>query len=239
MATVLLIRHARSTANTSGILTGRQKGVHLDETGQQQATALGERLAPVPLAALVSSPLARTRETARAIVRGQPGDVRARSDRGLIECDYGDWEGRLLKDLMKEKLFGVVRRQPSAAIFPGGEALAAMSARASQTVRRLDAEVEAAHGAHAVWAAVTHGDPIKAILADALGLHLDQFQRLHVDPASVSIVRYTPETAYVLATNSAAGDLSWLAAAPGKRHSRKGAARGPVVGGGAGPSSAP
>jgi probable phosphomutase (TIGR03848 family) len=234
MATVLLVRHARSTANASGLLTGRQRGVHLDDVGRQQAETTAVRLAVVPLARIVSSPMERTRETAKAIARAQSGDVPVSTDKGITECDYGEWQGQALKDLMKHKLFKVVRSQPSAVVFPGGEAMAAMSARASQTIRRLDAEVTAAHGADAVWVAVSHGDPIKAILADALGLHLDQFQRLHVDPASVSIVRYTEESAYVLATNSGAGDLSWLA--PSKRKGSRSHA--PVVGGGAGPGTA-
>lgn len=232
MATVLLVRHARSTANASGLLTGRQRGVHLDEVGREQAEALAQRLAAVPLTRIVSSPMERTRETAKAIVRAQAGQVPAGVDKGITECDYGEWQGQPLKDLMKHKLFTVVRNHPSAVVFPGGESMAAMSARASQTVRRLDATVTAEHGPDAVWVAVSHGDPIKAILADALGLHLDQFQRLHVDPASVSIVRYTDESAYVLATNSGAGDLSWLSPKRGKRTR----AHAPVVGGGAGPN---
>jgi probable phosphomutase (TIGR03848 family) len=233
MATVLLVRHARSTANASGLLTGRQKGVHLDDVGRQQALATAERLAAVPLARIVSSPMERTRETAKAIASAQSGEVISSVDKGITECDYGEWQGQALKDLMKHKLFKVIRSQPSAVVFPGGEAMAAMSARASQTVRRLDAAVTAEHGADAVWVAVSHGDPIKAILADALGLHLDQFQRLHVDPASVSIVRYTEESAYVLATNSGAGDLSWLAPKKGGRAR----SHAPVVGGGAGPAA--
>ena len=235
MATVLLVRHARSTANASGLLTGRQKGVHLDDLGREQAEATAQRLAAVPLRRIVSSPMERTRETAKAIAKAQSGDVPTSLEKGITECDYGEWQGRPLKDLMKDKLFKVVRSQPSAVVFPGGEAMAAMSARASQAVRRLDAAVTAEHGADAVWVAVSHGDPIKAILADALGLHLDQFQRLHVDPASVSIVRYTEDSTYVLATNSGAGDLSWLAPSKAKRSG----SHGPVVGGGAGPGTSP
>ena len=107
-----------------------------------------------------------------------------------------------------------------------------MSARAVAAVRRHDARVEAEHGPHAVWAAVTHGDPLKAILADALGLHLDQFQRLHVDPASMSVVGYTAEAAYVLQSNTHDGDLAWLA--PEVAQARRPATG--VVGGGAGPA---
>ena len=209
MATVVLVRHARSTANASGVLTGRLKGVHLDDDGTAQAERAGQRLAAVPLAAVVSSPLERCKETARADRRGAgPSPRRWSPSAGLVECDYGEWQGRPLKDLSREKLWKVVQRHPASVTFPAGESMAAMSARAVVAVRRHDALVEAEHGPHAVWAAVTHGDLVKAILADALGLHLDQFQRLHVDPASMSVVRYTSEAAYVLQSNTHDGDLA-------------------------------
>ena len=129
-----------------------------------------------------------------------------------------------------------MQAQPSAATFPGGESLPAMQARAVDAVRRRDAAVEAEHGAGAVWVAVTHGDIVKSILADALGMHLDLFQRIQVDPASVSIVRYTSSRPYVLATNTHAGDLSWMAAKPSKRRAKRADA---AVGGGAGPTDLP
>ena len=109
-----------------------------------------------------------------------------------------------------------------------------MQARSVEAVRRHDAAVEAEHGAHAVWVAVTHGDIIKAVLADALGMHLDAFQRLHADPASLSIVRYTEARPFVLGSNTHAGDLSWLAQKPKGRRKRSTDA---VVGGGAGPGA--
>ncbi|HYH33696.1 MAG TPA: MSMEG_4193 family putative phosphomutase [Nocardioides sp.] len=230
MATVVLVRHARSTANASGLLTGRLEGVHLDDTGREQAARTADRLRVVPLAALVSSPLERCRETAAAIARAQPERRRVVTERGLVECDYGDWQGRPLKELAREKLWKSVQRRPAAVTFPAGESLAAMAARTVEAVRRHDARVEAEHGANAVWAAVTHGDPLKAVLADALGMHLDLFQRLHVDPASVSVVRFTAEASYVLQTNTHDGDLSWLAPRGRRRAPRAG-----VVGGGAGP----
>lgn len=114
--------------------------------------------------------------------------------------------------------------------------MTAMQARAVGAVRRLDAAFEAEHGVGAVWVAVSHGDVIKSVLADALGMHLDLFQRLHVDPASVSIVRYTPTRPYVLATNTHAGDLAWLAPPLARRGRRSARRTDAVVGGGAGPS---
>jgi probable phosphomutase (TIGR03848 family) len=232
MATVILVRHGRSTANVSGTLSGRLPDVHLDDVGAEQAARVGVRIAAVPLAGLVSSPLERCRETAQAIGRAHPGKPRTRTDRGLLECDYGEWQGRTLKELTKEKLWKTIQGQPSQVAFPGGETLPEMQARTVAAVRRRNAEMEAEHGADAVWVAVSHGDPLKAVLADALGMHLDLFQRLHVDPGSVSIVHYADTHPYVLAVNSHEGDLSWLAPKPrrGGRHRREAA-----VGGGAGP----
>lgn len=212
MATVILVRHGRTSANAAGVLAGRSAGVRLDAAGRQQAARAGERLAQVPLARIVTSPMTRCRETARAVVAAQPagGDAEVRVERALTECDYGDWTGRPIAELAKEDLWQVVQRQPAAVTFPGGESMIGMQNRAVAAVRRLDAELEAAHGHGAIWAAVSHGDVIKSLLADALGLHLDQFQRLHVAPGSISIIRYTASTPQVLATNTLAGDLGWL-----------------------------
>lgn len=240
MATLILVRHGRTTANASGTLAGRLPGVRLDDTGEAQAARTAQRLADVPLAGVVTSPLERCRQTARAIVKAQAGGPRLTTERAITECDYGDWSGHPLKDLAKEKLWSLVQTQPSAATFPGGESMVAMQARAVGAVRRLDAAFETEHGAGAVWVAVSHGDVIKSVLADALGMHLDLFQRLHVDPASVSVVRYTGTRPYVLATNTHAGDLSWLAPPPpkpGKRRVAKKSSDDAVVGGGAGPSA--
>jgi len=213
MATVLLVRHGRTIANAQGVLAGRAAGVRLDGTGRAQAAATAHRLAAVPLVAVVTSPLERCRQTARAVVERQvtgPDAPEVVVERGITECDYGDWQGRPLAELAKEPLWGVVQGQPSAAVFPRGESLAAMQARSVKAVRRHDAALEARHGKGAVWAAVAHGDIIKAVLADALGMHLDLFQRIAVGPASVSIVRYGPQRPEVVAMNTEAGDLSWL-----------------------------
>jgi len=231
MATVLLVRHGRTTANATGLLAGRTPGVQLDQIGQGQAALAGARLAAVPLVAVVSSPLERCRETAQHIIDRQTGTALTPIEDQLSECDYGDWQGRTLKDLSQEKLWSVVQTQPSAVTFPGGESMAAMQARSVAAVRRLDAGFEAEHGPGAVWVAVSHGDIIKSILADALGMHLDLFQRINVGPASVSIVQYGTGRPTVHATNTDAGDLSWLAASA--------AAADAPVGGGAGHQPTP
>lgn len=237
MATVILVRHGRSSANTAGVLAGRTPGVHLDETGVKQAIAVGERLAGVRLAAAVTSPLERCKETAKEVTSRQAEALRASTEKQLSECDYGEWQGRPLKDLAKEKLWKTVQQQPSAATFPGGESMRAMQDRAVAAIRRHDARIAAEHGDDAVWLAVSHGDLIKSILADALGTHLDLFQRIHVDPASVSVVRYTEARPFVIGTNTHAGDLTWLTPPRKKPRSRK-ASGDAAVGGGAGPQTA-
>jgi probable phosphomutase (TIGR03848 family) len=210
MATVILVRHGRTTANAAGVLAGRSGGVRLDKVGRDQAVRTGERLAVVPLVAVVSSPMERCRQTARIILDHQSGAPVMPIERGITECDYGEWQGRALSELAKEKLWSVVQTQPSAAAFPGGESLAAMQARSVAAIRLHDAAFESQHGPGAVWVAVTHGDIIKSILADALGMHLDLFQRINVSPASVSIVRYGASRPDVISTNTDSGDLSWL-----------------------------
>ncbi|RFA10303.1 histidine phosphatase [Subtercola boreus] len=212
MATVLLVRHGRTTANATGVLAGRTAGVRLDRVGIEQAARAAARIAAVPVVAVVSSPLERCRQTARALLSAQQGEPPTQIEKALSECDYGDWQGRKLSDLAKEPLWSVVQSQPSAAVFPGGESLAQMQARSVSAIRRLDAEFEAEHGPKAVWVAVSHGDIIKSVLADALGMHLDLFQRINVGPASISIVRYGANRPDVVSTNTDSGDLSWLAA---------------------------
>lgn len=242
MATVILIRHGRTTANATGILAGRTPGVVLDEVGRAQAALTGDRLGAVALAGLVSSPLERCRETSELILQRQPtpGDLARALDLviedDITECDYGQWQGRTLGELAKEPLWSVVQSQPSAAAFPEGESLHTMQSRAVAAIRRRDAAFEASDGPGAVWAAVSHGDIIKSVLADALGMHLDLFQRLSVGPASVSIVRYGPGRPSVHAINTDAGDLSWLSASAKDGDAPAGDA---PVGGGAGHATVP
>jgi probable phosphomutase (TIGR03848 family) len=211
MATVLLVRHGRTTANATGVLAGRTPGVRLDDIGRTQAAATGERLAAIPLAGVVSSPLERCRETSEFILARQPTPLELDLEDDITECDYGQWQGRGLKDLSHEKLWSTVQSNPSAVVFPGGESMAGMQARSVNLIRAHDAAFEELNGPGAVWVAVSHGDIIKSILADALGMHLDLFQRINVGPASVSIVRYGAGRPTVYATNTDGGDLSWLA----------------------------
>ncbi len=229
MTTVLLIRHGRTKANAEGVLAGWTPGINLDEKGQDQARALAKRLAVVPLQAVVSSPLERTGETADLMLTGRDDVVARHVDERVGECRYGDWTGGSLKTLAKDPLWKVVQAHPSAAVFPGpeGESMAGMQRRAVDAVREWNARL----GPEAVYAVVSHGDVIKAVLADALGMHLDQFQRIVVDPCSVSVVQYSQLRPFVVRTNDTGGDLSSLRPAP-KRRRRAGSDA--AVGGGSG-----
>ena len=188
-------------------------------------------MATLPLGAIVSSPLERCRETGREIARVQPAPAKVLTDKRLLECDYGSWTGRELKTLAKDPLWKTVQAHPAAAAFPDGESMAEMTARAVAAVRDWDSRVEAEHGPDSVWVAVSHGDVIKAIVADALGMHLDLFQRIVVEPGSLSIIRYTPLRPFLVSLNSVAGDLVGLKPVKKRRNRSRSDAE---VGGGAG-----
>lgn len=236
MTTVVLLRHGRTLANSTGVLAGRSPGVTLDDTGRDQAVAAAQRLAGSPVRAIVTSPLQRCRQTAAAVAAHHP-EVAVTAAAGIVECGYGDWTGRRLAELAKEPLWRAVQDQPTSVRFPGGESIVEMAARAQQTVRDLDREFTAAHGPDAVWVAVSHGDVIKAILADALGVHLDHFQRILVDPASISVVRLTPTRPYVACVNTTSGDLTAMLTPPprprrsGRRRRSESGTDAPVGGG--------
>ncbi|MFG2331931.1 histidine phosphatase family protein [Streptomyces sp. NPDC048604] len=231
MATLILVRHGRSTANTAAVLAGRTPGVALDERGAAQAAALPGRLSGVPLAAVVSSPLQRCRETLGPLLDARP-DLPLHLEERINECDYGDWSGRKLAELHDEPLMQLVQTHASAAAFPGGESMRGMQQRAVEAVRDWNARIEAEHGEDAVYAMCSHGDIIKSVVADALGMHLDLFQRIHVDPCSVTAIRYTRLRPFLLRLGDT-GDLTGLVPRhPGDSARRdSGAAE---VGGGAG-----
>lgn len=233
MSTLILLRHGL-TAMTGPVLAGHTPGLHLDDRGQAQARSLALRLGPVPLTAIVTSPLDRCVDTAESVlaVQREVGNQPAwHVEDRIVECRYGDWTGKAIKDLAKEPMWKVVQQQPSAAVFPGGEALHDIQARAVQAVREWDQNL----GADAVWVACSHGDVIKAVVADALGTHLDQFQRIVIDPCSVSIIRYTDARPFVIKVNDTGSELAFLK--PVKRRGRRRATADATVGGGTGAGS--
>ena len=204
--TVILLRHGRSVSNTAHTLAGRSEGVELDAKGVSQAAALVERLAGLPITALVRSPLLRCRLTLEPLAAAL--GLEPLIDERLSEVDYGQWTGRNLGELVKEPLWTVVQQQPSAAVFPDGEGLAQVQARAVAAVRDHDRRLAEEHGTDVLWVACTHGDVIKSVVADALGAHLDSFQRITADPASMSVIRYTPARPFVVHVNHTGAELA-------------------------------
>ncbi len=240
MTTVLIVRHGL-TASTGKALTGWLPGIGLDDRGRQQATTVAGRLAGLRLAAIVSSPLERCQQTAEIISAGQAsngqptdgGRVVVQTDERLGECRYGDWTGKSLRQLAREPLWRVVQAHPSAVRFPGpeGESMIAMQQRAVSAVRDWNCRL----GRDAVYLICSHGDVIKAILADALGMHLDMSQRIQADPCSLSIVRYTALRPFVLRMNDTSSDSAGLAALAAKPARPAAAAETDAqIGGGAG-----
>lgn len=211
--TVILLRHGRSTSNTAHTLAGRSAGVDLDDKGREQAQTVVTRIGELPVKAIVRSPLLRCESTVAPLAArlGQTPVV----DERLTEVDYGSWTGRAIGELVKEPLWAVVQQQPSAAVFPDGEGLAQVQSRAVAAIRDIDRQLAQEHDGDALWVACTHGDVIKSVLADALGMHLDAFQRITADPASMSVIRYTSVRPFVLHVNHTGSNLgSALRAAP-------------------------
>jgi probable phosphoglycerate mutase len=229
---VLLVRHGL-TAGTGTVLTGRTPGISLDDRGREQAAALAARLAAVPLDAIITSPLERCRQTADAIASARNGHPLAvQEDERLAEVRYGDWTGKPLKRLAKDPLWRVVQAHPSGVRFPGedGESMPDVQHRAVGAVRDWNARL----GRDATYLICSHGDVIKSLIADSLGMHLDLFQRIQVDPCSLTAIRYTPYRPFLLRMNDTGGTVSGLVRPdrrPGQvRHGDEDA----VVGGGAG-----
>lgn len=226
MTVVLLVRHGL-TAGTGHVLTGRTPGIPLDDRGREQAAALAARLAEVRLDAIVTSPLERCRQTAEAIAAARDGEpLPVKEDGQFAEVNYGDWTGKPLKRLAKDPLWRVVQAHPSAVRFPGedAESLLEVQHRAVQAVREWNARL----GKDAVYLICSHGDVIKSVIADSLGLHLDLSQRIQVDPCSLSVIRYTPLRPFLVRMN----DTGRTAAGPANgQQPRQGDA---AIGGGAG-----
>ena len=232
---VLLVRHGL-TAGTGTVLTGRTPGIPLDGRGREQAAALAARLAAVPLDAIITSPLERCRQTADAIASARNGHPLAvQEDERLAEVRYGDWTGQPLKKLAREQLWRVVQAHPSAVTFPGpdGESMPDMQHRAVAAVRDWNARL----GKDATYLICSHGDVIKAIVADSLGLHLDQCQRIQADPCSLTVIRYTPLRPFLVRMNDRGGGVDDLM--PRADGHARGAARSDAaVGGGSGGADA-
>jgi probable phosphoglycerate mutase len=227
VTTVLLVRHGL-TATTGHALTGWTPGIPLDDRGLAQAAALAVRLAPLPLDAILSSPLDRCQQTAAAIAATRNGQAVISEDR-VGECQYGDWTGQPLKKLSREQLWRVVQLHPSAVTFPGGESMPDMQHRAVTAIREWNRRL----GKDATYLICSHGDVIKAIVADSLGLHLDQCQRIQADPCSLTVIRYTPLRPFLVRMNDRGGGVDDLMPHV-NGHQRTAASSDAAIGGGAG-----
>ena len=200
---ILLVRHGQ-TPTTGKVLPGRATGLHLAEAGVSQAHAVAERIAELPrVDAIYASPLERARETAAPIAKALK--QRVKINRGLLECDFGDWTGAELGKLMKLPEWNTVQRAPSTFRFPHGESFTEMQTRMVST---LDS-IRAAHPGQVV-VCVSHADPIKAAVAHAMGTHLDLFQRIVIGTCSVSAIAYSSHGPTVLTVNSTGGSLADL-----------------------------
>jgi probable phosphomutase (TIGR03848 family) len=200
---VLLVRHGQ-TPTTGKVLPGRASGLHLADVGVAQAERAAERIAQLArVDAIYASPLERARETAAPI--GRALGLKVQTERGLLECDFGDWTGAELKKLMKLPEWATVQRAPSTFTFPGGESFTAMQTRMVGAIDRL-------RGRHpgGVIVCVSHADPIKAVVAHALGTHIDLFQRIVIGTCSISAIAYGQGAPVVLTVNSTGGSLSEL-----------------------------
>lgn len=249
MAILILVRHGRTVANADGTLAGWTPGVGLDERGSAQVERVGRRLAATPLAAVVSSPLQRCQQTAEAILRAQPPRAASaaaptlHTEDAIGECRYGAWTGGRLSDLAKDPLWREVQESPSTVRFPphehfAAESMAEMLDRAVGAVTDWDARIEAEHGPGAVWVAVSHGDVIKSLVSWFLASPFDRFQRIVIDPASVTIVRKSSHDGppFVLRVNDTGSDpvdLTGLSRTLAKESSQERSGDAPV-GGGAG-----
>ena len=201
--TILLVRHGQ-TPTTGKVLPGRAKGLHLADDGHKQAVGAAERIGALGrIDAIYSSPLERAKETAAPIAAAR--GLKTQIDRGLFECDFGDWTGRELKDLMKLPEWRTVQSAPSTFRFPNGESFTEMQTRMVTTLDKLRLQ----HPGGTI-VCVSHADTIKAAVAHALGTHIDLFQRIVISPASVTAISWHPGGPVVLAVNSTGRPLTEL-----------------------------
>jgi probable phosphomutase (TIGR03848 family) len=222
---LVLIRHAHSQSNASGVLSGRLPNIHLSEKGIKQSQQLSERLGNFAVAQLRVSPMERCFETISpwlndVVLKNSP-DFEPIIDPSLNEVDYGDWSGKKLITLARKKEWRTVQESPSRMYFPGGEGIAQMQSRAMSVVHEL-AKLPDSKTA----VIVSHGDVIKSIVASAVGTHLDEFQRIIIDPASISVLDYSGIKPRVLLLNDTRAVVTDLLQAP--KRSRN------LLGGGAG-----
>ncbi|MCX6457225.1 MAG: MSMEG_4193 family putative phosphomutase [Actinobacteria bacterium] len=211
MPKIVLIRHAHSTANAAGVLSGQLPDVHLSKSGQEQAGRLAERLGKLTISQVQLSPMDRCSETLAPWLAKYGKGVTVISEPNLVEVNYGKWSGKKLATLSRAKLWRKVQGQPSSVTFPDGESLAQMQVRAMQSVHDFFAsDLE-------LTIMVSHGDVIKAIVASSMGMHLDDFQRIVIDPASITILESSGGAIRLTRLNDSDSSVSELLQSKSKR----------------------
>ena len=198
MATIYLVRHGRTPANEKGILAGRTKGIFLDDLGILQAQEVAKKLQDIEFKKIIVSPMERCQQTAKIILAGLEKSIKPVIESGINECNYGDWSNKKLSVLRKKPLWKTVQEKPSLVQFPNGERIEEMLLRTKSTILETASKLKPIEN----LLVVSHGDPIRTFVADCLGIHLDNFQRITIDPCSISIIKVENNSVQVVSINN-------------------------------------
>jgi len=198
VANIYLVRHGRTPANEKGILAGRTPGIKLDIVGTAQAQKVADVLSNIKFSIVIVSPLQRCQETSTIILNRQKVKPNVLTSDGVNECDYGDWSNKKLSVLRRKPLWKTIQERPSIVEFPNGEKMVDMLDRFKFTIMDESKNLKSDEN----MLVISHGDPIRSFIADCLGLHLDQFQKISIDPCSISIVNFSEKDNRVITVNS-------------------------------------
>lgn len=198
MPTIYLVRHGRTPANDKGILAGRTKGIFLDEIGIAQAKLVAAKLSHIEFKRVLVSPMERCQQTAKIILSERKKIQNVFTTKGINECDYGDWSNKKLSTLRRNPLWKTVQENPSLVEFPKGERMVDMLSRVKLSILTNSKALKNDDN----LLVVSHGDPIRTFVADCLGIHLDNFQKITIDPCSISIIRIDKNNIQVVSVNT-------------------------------------
>lgn len=198
MPKIYLVRHGRTPANEKGILAGRTKGIFLDDTGIKQAEAVAKSLSQIRFKKIIVSPMERCQQTTKIIITGMDKTPKPVIESGINECDYGDWSNKKLSSLRGKPLWKTIQEKPSLVQFPNGEKMNQMLTRVKNAIFEHALKLKSDEN----LLVVSHGDPIRSFIADCLGIHLDNFQRITIDPCSVSVVIISNDNVQVVSVNN-------------------------------------
>jgi len=195
---IYLVRHGRTPANEKGILAGRTKGIFLDDTGIKQAEAVAKSLSQIRFKKIIVSPMERCQQTTKIIITGMDKTPKPVIESGINECDYGDWSNKKLSSLRSKPLWKTIQEKTSLVQFPNGEKMNQMLTRVKNAIFEHALKLKSDEN----LLVVSHGDPIRSFIADCLGIHLDNFQRITIDPCSVSVVIISNDNVQVVSVNN-------------------------------------